>query len=57
MDGAKHNTDTSDIPFKGIVVDRRLFCAEASSKEGVEREGMQILVSVRSDFPEIRKTS
>jgi len=40
-----------------IVVGRRLFCVEASSEEGVKQEGMQILVEVRSYFPEIRKTS
>jgi hypothetical protein len=34
------------------VVDRRLFCIEALSEESVEQKGMQILVEVRSNFPE-----
>ncbi len=33
-------------------VSRRLFCAEASSREGVERKGMKILAIVGCDFPE-----
>ena len=33
-------------------VSRRLFCTEASSREGVERKGMMILAIVGCDFPE-----
>jgi hypothetical protein len=33
-------------------VSRRLFCVEASSREGVEREGMRILAIVGCDLPE-----
>ena len=33
-------------------VSRRLLCTEASSREGVERRGMMILVIVGCDFPE-----
>lgn len=33
-------------------VSRRLFCTEASSREGVERKGMTILAIVGCDFPE-----
>ena len=38
-----------------VLVGRRLFCAEVFSKENMEQEGMQILVEVRSNFPEIGK--
>ena len=33
-------------------VSRRVFCAEAFSRESVEREAMNILVIVGCDFPE-----
>jgi hypothetical protein len=39
------------------LVGGRLFCTEAFSRESVEQKGMQILVEVRSNFPEIWKTS
>ena len=52
MDRAKHNTDTSAALVKSVRVSRRAFCAEVSSREGVERKAMRILVVVRCDFPE-----
>lgn len=36
-------------------VSRRLFCVERSSREGLEREGMRILVIVGCDFSENEK--
>ena len=38
-----------------VLVSRRLFCAEAFSKESVERKGMMILVVVGCDFSENEK--
>lgn len=38
-----------------VLVSRRLFCAEVSSREGVEREGMRILAIVGCDFSENEK--
>ena len=35
-----------------VLVDWRTFCAEAFSRECVERKVMQILAGVGSDFPE-----
>ena len=57
MDGAKHDTDTSDMFFLNIVVDRRTFCAEAFPKGRVEREVMRILAGVGTNFAENRKIS
>lgn len=57
MDGAKHDTDTSDIFIKNIVVDRRTFCAEVFPKGRVEREVMRILAGVGTNFAENRKIS
>ena len=54
MDGAKHNTDTLAVPSMGIRVSRRAFCAEAFSRELVEREAMRILVIVGCDILENR---
>ena len=39
------------------MVNRRLFCTEAFSKERVERKGMRILAGVRTNFAENRKIS
>lgn len=52
MDGAKHTTDTLETCGMHGLVDRRLFCAEVSPKGVMERDGMRILVLVRSDYPE-----
>ena len=52
MDGAKHNTDTLATLSMRVRVSRRAFCVEASSREGVERKAMRILVVVGCDFPE-----
>ena len=52
MDGAKHNTETLEFIQKDKLVSRRSFCAEFSSREGMERKLMRILVIVGSDFPE-----
>jgi hypothetical protein len=38
--------------FESVLVSRRLFGAEVSSKEGVEPEGMKILAGVRTNFSE-----
>ena len=57
MDGAKHSTDTLEALSMRVLVSRRLFCTEASSKEGVERKGMRILGGVRTDSAEIRRIS
>ena len=35
-----------------VVVNRRTFCLEVSSREGVEREVMRILAGVRTDSAE-----
>ena len=35
-----------------VLVSRRVFCAEASMRVGVEREAMRILVVVGCDSPE-----
>jgi len=35
-----------------VLVNWRGFCAEASSKDGVERKLMKILAGVGSNFPE-----
>jgi len=35
-----------------MVVNRRLFCVEVFSKEGMEQKGMRILVEVRSNLSE-----
>ena len=35
-----------------VLVNWRTFCAEAFSRERVERKVMKILAGVRSDFPE-----
>ena len=50
--GLKHDTDTIGILILSIAVNRRLFCTEVSSREGMERKGMRILVGVGSNFPE-----
>jgi len=56
MDGAKSTTDTLAAINEMIVrVSRRLRCAEAFSRESVERRGMRILVIVGCDFRENRK--
>jgi len=55
MDGAKHGTDTLEALSMRVLVSRRLFCVEASSREGVERKGMKILVVVGCDFSEKEK--
>ena len=55
MDGAKHGTDTLEALSMRVLVSRRLFCAEASSREGVERKGMMILVVVGCNFSENEK--
>jgi hypothetical protein len=55
MDRAKHGTDTLAALGMRVRVSRRLFCAEASSREGVERKGMRILVVVGCDFSENEK--
>jgi len=52
MDGAKHNTDTLEALITSVLVSRRSFCAEISSREGLERKLMRILVIVGSDFTE-----
>ena len=54
MDGAKHITDTPEVPFMGILVSRRSYCAEVSLKGVMERYGVKILVLVRSDYLENR---
>lgn len=38
-----------------VLVNWRLFCAEVSSREGMERKGMQILAEVGSNFSENEK--
>ena len=38
-----------------VWVNRRTFCTEASSREGVERKVMRILVVVGCDFSENEK--
>ena len=55
MDGAKHCTDTLAALSMRVRVSRRLSCVEASSREGVEREGMRILMVVGCDFSENEK--
>ena len=40
-----------------VLVNRRPFCVEASLREGVEREGMRILVGVRTNCAENRTIS
>jgi hypothetical protein len=55
MDGAKHGTDTLAALRLRVRVSRRPFCVEASSREGVERKGMKILVVVGCDFSENEK--
>ena len=55
MDGAQHGTDTLAALSMRVRVSRRLFCTEASSREGVERKGMRILVVVGCDFSENEK--
>ena len=55
MDGAKQNTDTLEALSMRVLVSRRLFCVEASSREGVELKGMMILVVVGCDFSENEK--
>jgi hypothetical protein len=35
-----------------VLVSGRTFCAESSSREGVEQKVMRILAIVGSDFPE-----
>ena len=55
MDGAKHCTDTLAALCMSVRVSRRLSCTEASSREGVERGGMKILVVVGCDFSENEK--
>ena len=52
MDGAKHITDTSAALLWSVRVGRRSFCAEAFSRECVEREEMRIVVLVRANYPE-----
>ena len=57
MDGAKAWYRYLRGSHMRILVGRRLICIEAFSRESVEQIGMKILVEVRSDFPEIWKTS
>ena len=52
MDGAKHNTDTLAALFLSVRVSRRGCCAEAFSRESVERLPMRILARVGCDSPE-----
>jgi|SaaInl7_200m_RNA_FD_contig_91_248414_length_834_multi_5_in_0_out_0_1 hypothetical protein len=52
MDGAKHYTDTLGALIVSVPVSRRGFCAEHSSREGLERKLMRILVIVGCDFTE-----
>ena len=52
MDGAKHITDTSPALFLRVRVGRRLFCVEVFARASMEREGMRIVVLVRSEQPE-----
>ena len=54
MDRAKHSADTLEAFCKNVLVSRRGFCAEAFSRESVERKSMRILVIVRCDILENR---
>ena len=55
MDGAKHNTDTLEAFSKKVLVSRRAFCTEVSSREGMEQKAMRILAIVGCDFAENAK--